>query len=112
MRTSYILATGLCWAAAAASQDEFGSKAPQKGTTHVLHERHAPHMAQHWEKRDKLDKTAILPMRIGLTQSNLDRGHEKLIAMLVLPQFVREARRIANQTDTDRPLGLLTMENT
>ncbi|KYG49907.1 hypothetical protein M433DRAFT_58202 [Acidomyces richmondensis BFW] len=28
-----------------------------------------------WEKRDALDRRAILPMRIGLVQSNLDKGH-------------------------------------
>ena len=30
-----------------------------------------------WSKQDRLDRRAILPMRIALTQSNLDRGHGK-----------------------------------
>jgi tripeptidyl-peptidase-1 len=40
---------------------------------HVLHERRqiAP---RHWEKTSRLNPNAVLPMRIGLTQSNLDKG--------------------------------------
>ncbi len=50
-------------------------------TTHSLHERHPPHMAQHWTKRSKVARNTILPMRIGLKQSNLDAGHDRLMAM-------------------------------
>lgn len=40
---------------------------------HVLHEkRDAP--LKHWTKRSTVDARAVLPMRIGLTQSNLDNG--------------------------------------
>ncbi|KAI1325767.1 subtilisin-like protein [Xylariaceae sp. FL0255] len=47
--------------------------------SHVLHERSAPHWAQKWTKRSKVPGEAVIPMRIGLTQSNLQEGHEKLM---------------------------------
>lgn len=50
-------------------------------TTHALHERHTGSMANRWAKREKLPGTAILPMRIGLKQSNLDKGHDRLMEM-------------------------------
>ncbi len=50
-------------------------------STHSLHERHAPHMAQHWTKRSKVPRSTMMPMRIGLKQSNLDAGHNRLMAM-------------------------------
>ena len=37
---------------------------------------------QGWVKRETLDRRAILPMRIALTQRNLDRGYGKLISIL------------------------------
>ena len=48
-------------------------------STHALHERHAPHWGQRWSKRAKVPANSMLPMRIGLKQSNLDAGHEKLM---------------------------------
>ncbi|ORY68570.1 peptidase S8/S53 domain-containing protein [Pseudomassariella vexata] len=47
--------------------------------THKLHERHAPHWGQKWTKRNKVGADVVLPMRIGLKQSNLDVGHDKLM---------------------------------
>ncbi len=47
--------------------------------THVLHERHLPHWSRQWSKREKVDSSSLLPMRIGLRQSNLDAGHERLM---------------------------------
>lgn len=45
---------------------------------HVMHEkRQAP--ASDWVKVARIESTAILPMRIGLTQSNLDKGHDFLM---------------------------------
>lgn len=32
-----------------------------------------------WARVEKLDRRAILPMRIGLTQSNLEKGHDWLM---------------------------------
>jgi tripeptidyl-peptidase-1 len=49
--------------------------------SHVLHEKRNPSSSKHWMKRDKLSSTAILPMRIGLKQRNLHRGHEFLMDM-------------------------------
>lgn len=44
---------------------------------HVVHEkRHAP--TRHWEKRSQVNRDRVIPMRIGMTQSNLDRGDELL----------------------------------
>ncbi|KAI0398917.1 subtilisin-like protein [Xylaria palmicola] len=48
-------------------------------STHALHERHAPHWDQKWAKRAKVPADALLPMRIGLKQSNLEAGHHKLM---------------------------------
>jgi tripeptidyl-peptidase I len=50
-------------------------------STHAIHERHTPRMSQQWAKRDKLPGTAVLPIRIGLKQSNLDAGHDRLMEM-------------------------------
>lgn len=47
--------------------------------THNLHERHLPHWGNSWTKRSKLPDTQVLPMRIGLKQSNLEAGHDKLM---------------------------------
>ncbi|KAK3937828.1 putative Tripeptidyl-peptidase sed1 [Diplogelasinospora grovesii] len=47
--------------------------------SHILHERHMPHIPQRWTKRDKLPDTVILPMRIGLKQSNLEAGRDRLV---------------------------------
>lgn len=49
--------------------------------SHSLHERHMPQLAQRWSKRSKVSQTQILPMRIGLKQSNLEDGHDKLMDM-------------------------------
>ena len=50
-------------------------------STHILHERHVPKLVRHWTKRDKVPGSAMLPMRIGLKQMNLDAGHERLMDM-------------------------------
>ncbi|KAF2770431.1 subtilisin-like protein [Teratosphaeria nubilosa] len=51
--------------------------APTKGSNHVLHEKRSE--SRHWAKRDRVHGDVKLPMRIGLTQSNLDRGEEMLM---------------------------------
>lgn len=51
--------------------------------THVLHERHQPSLQSKWVKRAKIDKGMVLPVRIGLRQSNLDEGHSRLMDMCV-----------------------------
>ena len=44
---------------------------------HSIHEKRAglPHG---WTKRSELDRRAVLPMKIALSQSNLDKGSEWL----------------------------------
>lgn len=49
--------------------------------THVLHERHMPPVAESWTKKKRLAAEEILPMRIGLKQSNLQAGHDKLMEL-------------------------------
>jgi len=49
--------------------------------THRLHERHLPHWSARWTKRSKVPSTEMLPMRIGLKQSNLEAGAERLYEM-------------------------------
>ncbi|KAK8117373.1 uncharacterized protein PG998_005654 [Apiospora kogelbergensis] len=47
--------------------------------THNLHERHVPRLGRQWTKRAKVHSRTMLPMRIGLKQSNLDAGHDRLM---------------------------------
>ena len=46
-------------------------------STHAVHEKRDV-IPDGWSKRDALDRRAILPMRIGLAQGNLDKGSEWL----------------------------------
>ncbi|KAF4636161.1 hypothetical protein G7Y89_g1916 [Cudoniella acicularis] len=46
--------------------------------SHVVHERR-DFVPQAWVKRDRLDSTARVPVRIGMAQNNLDRGHDLLM---------------------------------
>ena len=56
---------------------------------HILHERretrHSP-----WRKIEKLDRDTLLPMRIGLVQSNLHLGPDLLMDVYVRFQPVRQ----------------------
>jgi len=47
-------------------------------SSHVVHERRTQPM-QTWVKRDRLSPKAVLPMRVGLTQRNLERVDEYLM---------------------------------
>lgn len=49
--------------------------------THALHERAMPHWGRKWEKSGRVSSNTILPMRIGLKQANLDKGHDLLMDM-------------------------------
>jgi tripeptidyl-peptidase-1 len=44
-------------------------------TNHVVHE-HRDYVPKSWIKKGRLDGAAELPVRIGMTQSNLDKGHD------------------------------------
>lgn len=45
---------------------------------HVLHEKRDRHSSD-WVKRARVDSHAVLPMRIGLAQSNLEKGYDYLM---------------------------------
>lgn len=47
--------------------------------THILHERGLSQNTATWEKRGRVPPNAVLPMRIGLKQSNLEVGHDMLM---------------------------------
>jgi tripeptidyl-peptidase-1 len=48
------------------------------GSSHVLHER-GDSGSQAWVKRGRVDAETDMPVRIGLTQSNLDKGYDLLM---------------------------------
>ncbi|RFU80370.1 subtilisin [Trichoderma arundinaceum] len=48
-------------------------------TTHITHERRNNHSSRHWEKRNRLEPRDVISVQIGLTQRNLDQGHELLM---------------------------------
>lgn len=50
---------------------------------HVLHEKRERH-ALDWVKADRVEADAVLPIRIGLTQNNLDKGYEYLMEVYVV----------------------------
>lgn len=50
----------------------------------VLHEKRE-YTPRQWTKGDRLSSDAILPMRIGLKQSNLEHGHGMLMDVYVEP---------------------------
>ena len=45
---------------------------------HVLHEERTG-LSADWTKGARIEKTAVIPMRIGLTQTNLERGYDYLM---------------------------------
>lgn len=45
---------------------------------HVVHDR-AAESADEWVKLGNINRNGLLPVRIGLTQQNLDHGHELLV---------------------------------
>lgn len=46
-------------------------------TTHVLHEKRAS--SSRWKRTNRVHPEAIIPLRIGLTQTNLENGHDLLM---------------------------------
>jgi tripeptidyl-peptidase-1 len=65
------------FAVALAAFIAFGDAAPTPAT-HALHEKRssAPRL---WVRGERVDGDAILPIRIGLTQNNLEDGHVHLM---------------------------------
>ena len=47
----------------------------------VVHERHEQRHLEGWSKAEPAELQALLPIRIGLTQSNLQKGHDMLMDM-------------------------------
>jgi len=41
--------------------------------SHVVHKKRV-YLPSRWVRREKIEKRAVLPMRIGLKQRNLERG--------------------------------------
>lgn len=54
-----------------------GATASPLDVSHTIHERRSV-PPKGWKKRDILDRRAVLPMRIGLKQQNLDKTWEWL----------------------------------
>jgi tripeptidyl-peptidase-1 len=80
------LTTGLAFEANANPLPEHvGSQVKRVAVSHSLHERHLPHWSNQWSKRSKVPHAQILPMRIGLKQSNLEAGHDRLMDMYLVP---------------------------
>lgn len=52
--------------------------APANTHRHVVHEERRS-AAWDWVKSERIEGSAILPMRIGLTQSNLENGNDLLM---------------------------------
>lgn len=67
--TVLLLTLGLAWTADAA---------PSRDVKHVLHEKRDS-LPERWTKRDRVPRDKLLPMRIGLAQSNLDKAYEHLL---------------------------------
>jgi tripeptidyl-peptidase I len=49
----------------------------------VIHEHHEKVHLEGWVEREHADPSALLPMRIGLKQSNIQKGHDLLMDMFV-----------------------------
>jgi tripeptidyl-peptidase-1 len=49
---------------------------------YVVHEERAS-QGLDWVKRSRVEPSAVLPMRIGLTQTNLHKGYDLLMEVLV-----------------------------
>jgi tripeptidyl-peptidase-1 len=45
---------------------------------HVLHEERTI-LSRDWTKGARIEKSAVIPMRIGLTQTNLEKGYHYLM---------------------------------
>lgn len=50
-------------------------------SNHVLHEKREVKLSQRWRRDSRLEPDAIVPVRIGLKQNNLDLGAERLMSI-------------------------------
>lgn len=51
---------------------------PATPSTHTLHQKRDS-TASRWTRRDRIEPSAMLPIRIALTQSDLHKGHDWLM---------------------------------
>ncbi|KAK3357858.1 peptidase S8/S53 domain-containing protein [Lasiosphaeria hispida] len=83
-----MLPRNLAIAAALAAGVAAGLHSPGDGpavpTTHQVHERQDAHWSTRWEKRDRVQPRTVLPVRVGLVQSNLEAG-ERLLGIISDP---------------------------
>lgn len=63
---------------AVASLSLLSDAAPTENARHVLHEKRNT-TPRRWERGVRVHPDAILPLKIGLTQSNLDDGYDLLM---------------------------------
>ncbi|KAK4495689.1 hypothetical protein PRZ48_012957 [Zasmidium cellare] len=63
---------------AVASLSLLAQAAPTENTRHVLHEKRST-TPRRWQRGERVHPDAILPVKIGLTQKNLEDGHELLM---------------------------------
>ena len=63
--------------AALTALQSLSAAAPTSNIRHARHERRDD--ISDWVKRDAVPADFILPMRIALTQGNLDKGHDMLM---------------------------------
>ena len=75
-RLAVAVATGL--AIGVCARDVHISGKRDVPASHIVHERQLDHWAERWEKRDRVPESALLPMRIGLRQLNLEQGRSML----------------------------------
>ena len=61
--------------------------------SHVLHERRDA-VPSSWSDGERLDERTVLPVRIGLTQSNLDIADDLLLAVYVSLSFLSVVDRV------------------
>ena len=47
-------------------------------SSHVVHEERTI-LSRDWVKGARIEKSAVIPMRIGLTQTNLETGYDRLM---------------------------------
>jgi tripeptidyl-peptidase-1 len=80
------------------------SQAAPAPNKHVLHEkRQSP--SSDWIRGARIEDNAILPMRIGLTQNNLEKGHDLLMEVYVLRYYLlwKLSANLTCSSDSDSP---------
>lgn len=66
------------FAVALAAFVTLGDSIPTSGPVYTLHEKRSS-LPRLWARGDRVNSDAIVPIRIGLTQSNLENGYAHLM---------------------------------